>query len=159
MLFRSVDDDGDADVISSLDAHGYGLAWFRNSAESGVEGFALQLIAGATPSAGSTDVLLHEPHALDLADMNGDGVLDIVTGERFWGHYPGGSASLDDPALLYWFELRRTSGGAEYVAHQIDDDSGVGTQVTTGDVNDDGLTDVVISNKKGTFVFRQLLED
>jgi hypothetical protein len=150
-----VDGDADADVISSLDAHGYGIAWFRNTSSAGVESFELELIAGSTPSAGATSVVLLEPHALDLADMNGDGLLDIVTGERFWGHYPGGAASIEDPALLYWFELRRTAGGAEYVAHEIDDDSGVGTQVTTGDLNGDERTDVVISNKKGSFAFRQ----
>lgn len=151
-----VDGDQDTDVISSLEAHGYGVAWFQNAAASGVEGFTLRLLAGATPADGSTGVVLHEPHALDLADMNGDGLLDIVTGERFWGHYPGGSASLEDPALLYWFELRQSAGDADFIAHRIDDDSGVGTQVTTGDLSDDGLTDVVISNKKGSFVFRQL---
>ncbi len=153
------DGDGDADVITSLEAHGYGIALFRNEADTGVEGFTPELIAGATPDAGSTGVVLHEPHALDLADVNGDGLLDIVTGERFWGHFPGGDASLDDPALLYWFELRRSSGVAEFVAHEIDDDSGVGTQVTTGDLNADGRLDVVISNKKGSFVFRQLPDE
>ncbi|HSH15302.1 MAG TPA: PVC-type heme-binding CxxCH protein, partial [Verrucomicrobiae bacterium] len=34
----------------------------------------------------------------------------------------------------------------------IDNDSGVGTQVVAGDVNGDGWPDVVVGNKKGTFV-------
>ena len=37
----------------------------------------------------------------------------------------------------------------------IDDDSGVGTEVTVGDVNADGLEDIVVANKEGAFVFRQ----
>ena len=38
----------------------------------------------------------------------------------------------------------------------IDNDSGIGTQFTVADVNGDKLLDVVISNKKGTFLFEQV---
>jgi hypothetical protein len=34
----------------------------------------------------------------------------------------------------------------------IDDNSGGGTQVVAGDINGDGLPDIVVGNKKGTFV-------
>lgn len=37
----------------------------------------------------------------------------------------------------------------------IDDDSGVGRQISTGDLNNDGKIDIVTSNKKGVFVFIQ----
>ena len=40
----------------------------------------------------------------------------------------------------------------DFVPYLIDDDSGVGTQVVAGDINGDGLPDVVVGNKKGTFV-------
>ena len=36
--------------------------------------------------------------------------------------------------------------------HLIDDNSGVGTQVVAGDINGDGLPDIVVGNKNGTFV-------
>ena len=38
----------------------------------------------------------------------------------------------------------------------IDNDSGIGTQFVVADVNGDKLPDVVVSNKKGTFVFEQI---
>jgi phage/plasmid primase-like uncharacterized protein len=37
----------------------------------------------------------------------------------------------------------------------IDTDSGVGTQFAVQDINGDGLPDVIVSNKKGVFVFTQ----
>ena len=59
--------------------------------------------------------------------------------------------------MLYWFELKR---GAEvdFIPHRIDGNSGVGTQVVTGDINDDQLPDVVVGNKKGVFVLLQELK-
>jgi hypothetical protein len=42
------------------------------------------------------------------------------------------------------------------VPHKIDDDSGIGTQFWVGDFNGDKLPDIVISNKKGVFVFEQV---
>ena len=52
-------------------------------------------------------------------------------------------------------ELVRSGGTASYVLHVIDDQSGVGTDGTAGDFTGDGKVDVLVANKKGTFVFRQ----
>ena len=46
-------------------------------------------------------------------------------------------------------------GGVDFVPHLIDDNSGVGTQVVAGDINGDGLPDVVVGNKKGAFIHLQ----
>ena len=92
-------------------------------------------------------------HTMALADMNGDGLKDFVTGKRFWAHGPTGDAEADAPAVLIWFELQRPGNGqVVFVPHLIDDDSGVGTQVTVGDVNLDKRPDVIVGNKKGVFV-------
>ena len=146
-----VDGDGDADVITSLQAHGWGLAWFENDGGRFTERLILQ--KGGKPD--EYGVRFSQLHAVELADMNGDGLMDIVTGKCRYAHGPNGDPEPKAPPVLYWFELERTADGVKWIPHLIDDDSGVGRQVTVGDVNADGLMDVVVGNKRGTFVFLQ----
>lgn len=148
MVAHDVDGDGDADIVTTLAAHGYGLAWFENTGSAFVE----HNIVPVTPP--DTGIVMHEPHALTLADVNDDGLLDIVTGERHWAHAPA-DGDFAAPGRLYWFQASRAGGQVTFTPHLVDDQSGVGTQVVAGDVNEDGLTDIVLANKKGAFVFLQ----
>ena len=103
-----------------------------------------------------TKVAFSQPHAIDLADINGDGLKDIVTGKRFWAHGSTGDADPNAAAVLYWFKLvRGKDHTVDFIPYQIDDNSGIGTQVIAGDVNGDKNPDIVVGNKKGTFVFIQ----
>lgn len=154
MFVYDIDGDGDNDVLTSLQAHGYGIAWFEQKLDGdGKRVFEQHLLVGSTEEQNPHRVKFSQPHAIDVADMNGDGLLDFVTGKRYWAHGPTGDAEPDAPAVLYWFELIRTDEGAEFIPHLIDDDSGVGTQVIARDINGDGLAEVVVGNKKGAFVF------
>ncbi|MCA9262754.1 MAG: VCBS repeat-containing protein [Planctomycetales bacterium] len=154
MYAYDVDGDGDNDVITSIEAHGYGLAWFENEPQQdGSIQFKRHLIIGDKSEISPYGVKFSQLHAVDLVDMNDDGLQDIVTGKRFWAHGPTGDVEPDAPAVLYWFELRRTADGVNYVPHRIDDDSGVGTQIVARDINGDGLPEIALGNKKGAFVF------
>jgi hypothetical protein len=79
--------------------------------------------------------------------------MDLVTGKRFYAHGNHGDPDSMGTPYLYWFELKREGKEANFIGHLIDDASGVGTQVVAGDVNGDGKPDVVVGNKRGTFVF------
>jgi hypothetical protein len=100
-------------------------------------------------------VCFTELHAVDLIDMDGDGLKDIVTGKRFWSHGRTGDPDRNDAAVLYWFKLTRGPGkSASYTPYLIDDNSGVGTQVVATPCSNREYPDVVVGNKRGTFYFK-----
>src|SRR4051812_45465536 len=154
MFAMDVNGDGRNDVITSKAAHAYGLSWFENvPGKNGETSFKEHLFMGEKPEQNEYGVAFSQLHAIALADMDHDGVPDIVTGKRFWAHAEHDPGSLE-PAVLYWFQTVREPGGrARFIPHRIDSNSGVGTQVETGDLNGDGWADIVVGNKKGTFVF------
>jgi hypothetical protein len=94
---------------------------------------------------------------MHLVDVNGDGLKDLITGKRWWAHGPKGDADPNDPAVLYWFEAKKASDGViKFIPHQIDDNSGIGTQFWVGDFSGKKTVDIVIANKKGVFLFEQV---
>ncbi len=154
MYCYDVDGDGDNDVITALAAHGYGLAWYENSKDdNGNIGFKQHLILSPDPKEETNGVQFSQLHAVDLVDMDGDGVKDILTGKRYWAHGPHGDPDPEGKPVLYWFKLIREDGKARYEAHQIDEHSGVGTQIVARDVNGDKKADVIVGNKRGTMLF------
>lgn len=154
MLVYDVDGDGRNDVITSWHCHLYGLVWYRQiSKADGSIDWEQHEILPIKPDLNSSQLRVSQLHAFDVADFNGDGLTDFVTGKRFWAHGPKGDVEPDAPAVVVWFELKRDAQkGAKFIPHLIDDDSGVGTQVTAVDLNGDQIPDVVVGNKKGIFV-------
>jgi hypothetical protein len=148
MYVFDVNGDGRNDVITSLQAHGFGLAWFEQKPDGT---FEKHLIMGSKKEENPQGVKFSQPHALDMIDVNGDGLPDIITGKRFWAHTTDVEAN--EPAVLYWFELKRDNGQAHYVAHEIDNNSGVGTEVVAKKIDGGKIPSIVVGNKKGTFVF------
>lgn len=154
MFAADVDGDGLNDVITVEHCHHYGLAWFKQIRNAqGEITFERHEILPPKPDLASKDLRISQMHGMMVLDMNGDGLPDILTGKRFWAHGPHGDVEPDAPAVVYWFELRRDKEhGVQFIPHQIDDNSGVGTQVTAVDLNGDGIPDVIVGNKKGTFI-------
>lgn len=146
------------DVVTSLAAHGFGLAWYEQKRDtSGTISFVEHQIMGDFAAENPGDVTFSELHALTMADVDGDGVKDIITGKRAWAHLD----SYSDPdaqgaAVLYWFKTIRdpkASGGARFVPELIHNRSGVGSMIQVADLNKDGAIDIMAGTNRGGFIF------
>jgi hypothetical protein len=144
MFAYDVDGDGLADIFCAR-PHDYGIHWLQQRPGSPDPTFVDHLI----------DNSISEMHALALADLDGDGVPELVSGKRWWARGPSTDAGAGDPALLVYYAIRRGPSGVTFERHIVDDDSGVGAQFVVADIDGDHKPDIVISNKKGLFVFHQ----
>ena len=160
MYVYDVNGDGKNDVITSIDCHGYGLVWYeQKKSEAGEIAFEKHVILGETPSDSAYNINFSQMHGIAMADMFGDGLLSIVTGKRYWAHGPKGDKEPAAPAVLYVFRLvRGTNGAVDWVPYKVDDNSGVGTQVTVGNIFGGKHPDILVGNKKGGFVFTSQIE-
>ena len=158
MYAYDVNGDGLNDVITSFAAHAYGLAWYeqvrsKDGAITFKQHTILSLEQKRTPN--EFGVCFSELHAVDLIDMDGDGLKDIVTGKRYWSHGRVGDPDRNETAVLFWFKLQRgPKKTASFTPYLIDDASGVGTQIVALPVSSKKYPDVVVGNKRGTFYLK-----
>ncbi len=143
MYPMDLDGDGDIDVISAS-AHNYGIWWH----EQVQDGDSIRWVKHEIYTKFS------QTHGMALVDINGDGNPDLVTGKRYFAHNEHDPGSLE-PSVLYWFEYK-PGKVPTWIPHEIDDNSGAGLQVVTKDMNNDKLVDIIVSNKKGVYIFEQV---
>jgi len=160
MFAYDFDGNGTNDVFTSLAAHRYGVAVFlQNKPEPDKPNWTRVMLASEQPQDNDYGIVFSQPHAAYLADMDGDGIKDIVTGKRYWAHN-GHDPDERGARVIYWYQTKRDSkGGVDFVPHLVDAESGVGVDVQVGDVNGDKLPDIVVGNKAGVFILTQERKD
>jgi hypothetical protein len=158
-----VNGDGLNDVVSAQQGHGFGLAWFEQKRDTiGNITFERHWIMNNWLDNNSGGVMFTEPHAFACADMDGDGIPDLVTGKRQFSHL---DTWVDpDPwgaPVLYVYKTVRDStvpGGARFEPKLVHNFSGVGAHIDLKDMNNDGKPDIETSGPYGTFVFINKLQ-
>ncbi|HEY1122636.1 MAG TPA: VCBS repeat-containing protein [Haloferula sp.] len=155
MLVFDVDKDGDNDMVTSLNGHGYGLFWYENHRTDGKVTFTPHEILPEDPSKTGPDGLqFSQLHSLDAGDFDKDGRIDFITGKRFWAHM-GNDPGERDPALAVIFYNRKDGKGVRWEPEVIDNDSGVGCQVLAVDLDGDGKLEFAAGSKKGVHIIRR----
>jgi len=137
-----VDGDGLNDLVTSS-AHQYGIFWYRQVRNGPQITFKQNLI----------DKSWSQAHSVTLADLDGDGDRDLVTGKRFYAHN-GTDPDEEAPLGVYWYELKR-GPGVEWVRHVISYDGGIGAglDIPVVDIDADGDLDIVVTGKWGGPVY------
>ena len=146
MLVLDIDGDKINDILWGS-PHDYGLyAWYgRGVDKAGKLQFDEQVI----------DKSFSQLHCLHLADLDGDGEKEVVTGKRVRAHNGRDPGANEQPLTCYYSFDRNSK---KFTKHIIDAGKvGIGLQIRTADIDDDGDVDIVVAGKDGTqILFNQL---
>ncbi len=141
MIVDDVDGDGLPDILVGK-GHDFGLYWWKQlkPGEDGKTNWKQTLI----------DDRFSQPHCLHLADLDGDGRRDLITGKRVRAHNgndPGG----DMPPCLYYYRWNNVS--RQFDRYVIDQGHvGTGLQIRSADLDSDGRIDIAVAGKSGSFL-------
>jgi type 1 glutamine amidotransferase len=156
MLVTDVNGDGVADIIVG-NAHGYGLDWLEQRIDrQGRRTFVRHAI----------EEHYGNFHTMTLADVNGDGKPDLVTGSRLFGHN-GSDEGEWDPLFLFWYDIQggkcerhvisfnnlQYYPGQENINEPPQYACGTGMKITVGDITGDGKVDIVVAGRGGLYAF------
>ena len=132
-------------IMSS--AHQFRIRRFENLGAPDLTKFKVHLI----------DESFSQTHALQFADIIGDGHKDLITGKRSYAHN-GHDPADENAVVMYWIEVKRCQDvPPTFTLHETvaGRDTGIGTQFLVKNITDNGLLDTVLSNKKGVNVLIQ----
>ena len=153
-----VNGDGLNDVVTSLEAHGWGLAWYEQKRDkSGAISFTEHIITDdyRRRIRATSRFPKRTPRRSPMSTATAFRISSWENGStRTWRATP--IPTRWARRVLYWFRTVRNPkapGGAEFKPELIHNRSGVGSTVLAVDLNKDGAMDIVTSTNRGTFIF------
>lgn len=140
MIVRDMDGDGKKDILWGK-GHDFGLYWWQSKG----------IVDGKFAYTQHTiDDSYSQVHCLHMADLDGDGQEDMITGMRKFAHN-GKDPGDDQPPRLYYYTWNKA--GKKWSRHLIElGNVGTGLQIRTADLNGDKKIDLVVAGKSGTYV-------
>lgn len=156
MVVTDVNGDGLNDIIAG-NGHGYGMDWLEQRVDG--QGNRTFLRHAIEEHYGNF-------HTMMLADVNGDGNPDLLTGKRLLGH-DGRDEGEWDPLFIFWYDIQ----GGKFERHVISFNNlqyypgeenvndppqyaaSTGMKLTADDLNGDGKLDIVVAGRGGLYAF------
>ena len=170
-----VNGDGLADIVFGQ-GHDYGLAWLEQvKGEGGKREWRRHEIDkkekdGPGDPLPRPDMCLSQAHSITVADLDGDGKPELITGKRLRGHGDG-DGGWKEPIGLYYYKW--SGEEKRFTRHVISESPGIagglgarsaneelqlrgavgtGMQIRVHDLNGDGRPDIVVAGKSGTYI-------
>jgi hypothetical protein len=160
MFSYDVDGDGDMDIVAADWAHGWGLAWYEQTAPLTFTKRQFMASNSTQDIAKYGPVAFSQLHSLQVADMDADGIPDIITGKMHFAHpLDQGDPDPNGAPVLYVFKTLRDTpsaangGSVTFQPIQVDKQVGVGQQIAIGHLNKDGILDICVATKLGLYAF------
>ncbi len=156
ILVTDVNGDGLNDIIIGSD-HGYGLAWYEQKLDDGKRTFVKHWIETDYPTF----------HTMALADLDGDGQLELITGKQLFAHN-GGDVGAFEPAFVFYYKFNKGRFERHIISYSYltpyfgpgSENTpppsyivGLGMRLQVADMDGDGRPDIIIPCKTGLYIF------
>ena len=156
MLVMDANGDGLNDIIIGSD-HGYGLGWYEQKMEGGKRSFALHWIETEYPTF----------HTMALADLDGDGKPELITGKQLLAHN-GGDVGALEPSFVFYYTIDEGRFQRHILSYSHleplfaqpghdgpppQDVIGVGMRLSVADLDGNGKQDIVVACRSGLYAF------
>src|SRR4051812_38175400 len=155
ILIHDFNGDGMNDIVMGSD-HGYGLGWLEQKMENGKRTFVQHWIETEYPTF----------HTMTLADLDGDGRPELITGKQLLAHNGGDVGGLE-PTFVFYYKFDKGHFERHILSYSYLEPYfapgyngppptfaiGVGMRLSTGDLDGDGHQDIVVACRSGLYVF------
>ena len=155
ILVTDANGDGLNDIIIGS-AHHYGLAWYEQKMAHGKRTFTEHWIETEYPTF----------HTMTLADLDGDGKPELITGKQLLAHN-GGDVGAFEPTFLFYYTIdkghfeRHILSYSHLRQHFTEGDNdpppsyviGTGMKLNADDMDGDGKVDIIVACKTGLYIF------